>query len=269
MTSYDEHGAVIDQKYYQWVCFVLFFQALLFYIPRYLWKTWEGGRIRKLVQDLDDPEVGEDIKVDRKRLLVDYCATNLRTHNSYAARFFICEVLNFINVVGQMSLTNYFLHGEFTAYGFDVFRFTEMRPEDRTDPMNSVFPKVTECSFHTDGPSDAVHQLHARCVLHLNIINERIYVILWFWFVFLSVVTGIELLYQAAVIAFPQFRNCLLRFASSPAHHHQIQAIARKSHIGDWFVLHLLGCNMHPTIYNEVLVDLAQRLSGRQAMKSA
>ena len=32
----------VYQKYYQWVCFVLFLQAILFYTPRYLWKLWEG-----------------------------------------------------------------------------------------------------------------------------------------------------------------------------------------------------------------------------------
>ena len=38
-------GDVVQHKYYQWVCFVLFFQGLLFYIPRYLWKMWEAGRM--------------------------------------------------------------------------------------------------------------------------------------------------------------------------------------------------------------------------------
>ena len=39
-------------KYYQWVCFVLFLQAAFFYIPRYLWKTAEGGKIKLLIQGL-------------------------------------------------------------------------------------------------------------------------------------------------------------------------------------------------------------------------
>jgi hypothetical protein len=39
-------------KYYQWVCFVLFLQAAFFYIPRYIWKSSEGGKIRMLVQGL-------------------------------------------------------------------------------------------------------------------------------------------------------------------------------------------------------------------------
>ena len=42
---YDDDGTKSEvryHKYYQWVCFTLFFQAILFYIPRYMWKTWEG-----------------------------------------------------------------------------------------------------------------------------------------------------------------------------------------------------------------------------------
>ncbi|KOB65579.1 Innexin [Operophtera brumata] len=36
----------IKLRYYQWVCFVLLGQAVMFYIPRYLWKIWEGGRLK-------------------------------------------------------------------------------------------------------------------------------------------------------------------------------------------------------------------------------
>ena len=54
-------------------------------------------------------------------------------------RFFICEVLNFINVVGQIYFVDFFLGGEFSTYGRDVFRMTEMEPEDRIDPMAKVF----------------------------------------------------------------------------------------------------------------------------------
>lgn len=37
--------------YYQWVPFVLFGQALCFYIPHFLWKSWEGKVILKNINE--------------------------------------------------------------------------------------------------------------------------------------------------------------------------------------------------------------------------
>ena len=135
---HQEGDQIKYHKYYQWVCFVLFFQALLFYIPRYLWKTWEAGKMKMLVLDLNCPIIAEETKNERKKLLVDYFASNLHNHNFYAIRFFICEVLNFINVIGQIYFVDFFLGGEFTTYGRDVISMTEMEPEDRVDPMAKV-----------------------------------------------------------------------------------------------------------------------------------
>lgn len=38
--------------YYQWVPFVLFAQALSFYLPHLFWRSWEGGKIKSLVVGL-------------------------------------------------------------------------------------------------------------------------------------------------------------------------------------------------------------------------
>ena len=48
------------------------------------------------------------------------------------------------------------------------------------------------------------------CVLALNIINEKIYVTLWFWFIILVVVTVLYMLYVLAVITMPGMRKTML-----------------------------------------------------------
>lgn len=262
----DGKDEVKYHKYYQWVCFVLFFQAMLFYVPRYLWKTWEGGRIKMLVLDLNCPIVSDECKSDRKKLLVDYFTTNLHLQNFYAFRFFICEVLNFINVVGQIFFMDFFLDGEFSTYGSDVLKFTEMEPEEREDPMSRVFPKVTKCTFHKYGPSGSVQKFDGLCVLPLNIVNEKIYVFLWFWFVFLSVLSGISLIYRCCVIMGPKLRLYLLRAKCRIASSEQVETIADKCEIGDWFVLYQLGKNIDPLIFKEVISDLSKKLEGKETV---
>ena len=50
---------------------------------------------------------------------------------------------------------------------------------------------MTKCTFHKFGASGTVETKDGLCILPLNIINEKIYVFLWLWFIFLAVVTGI------------------------------------------------------------------------------
>ena len=90
--------------------------------------------------------------------------------------------------------------GEFTTYGTDVLAMTEWRPEEREDPMARVFPKMTKCTFHKFGPSGTVEKFDGLCVLPLNIINEKIYVFLWFWFIILTVITGMQVIYRYVLI---------------------------------------------------------------------
>ena len=65
-----------------------------------------------------------------------------------------------------------------------------MDPDQRYDPMDAVFPKVTKCTFHMYGPSGTIQRHDALCILALNIISEKIFVFLWFWFVLLAMISA-------------------------------------------------------------------------------
>ena len=51
---HEDRGGVTHHKYYQWVIFMLTLQAGMFYLPRLLWKTAEGGVMKLLVSGLDE-----------------------------------------------------------------------------------------------------------------------------------------------------------------------------------------------------------------------
>ncbi|RWS12662.1 Innexin shaking-B-like protein [Dinothrombium tinctorium] len=243
-------------KYYQWVCFVLFLQATLFYIPRWLWKWWEGGKIQALVTDLSVGVFNEHERKRKKDLLVYYLRCSRGHHNWYAAKFFFCELLALANVIGQMFLLDKFLDGEFMRYGIEVIEFHEMDDEDRIDPMIRIFPKVTKCNFFMYGPSANIQNIDALCLLPLNIINEKIYIFIWFWFSALTVLTSIMILVHLIIIACQPVRTYLLNMRFKMTQLEQLHTLISKTSIGDWFLLYMLGQNIDEVIFKEILEDL-------------
>lgn len=135
MDKYSPGERRIYHAYYQWVCFVLFFQALLFYIPRYFWKAMEGGRCKNLILNLNSPILDEKVKGDNRKLLAEYLKRNVNNHNSSFIMYTVAEVLNFLNVILQMFIMDRFLGGEFSRYGWEVISFTEWDWSVRYDPM--------------------------------------------------------------------------------------------------------------------------------------
>lgn len=78
-------------------------------------------------------------KKQKKKILVDYLTENLKNHNWWAYRYFICEVLALTNVVGQMFLMDRFFDGEFLTFGLEVLRLTEEDDDERIDPMVNIY----------------------------------------------------------------------------------------------------------------------------------
>ena len=173
--------------------------------------------------------------------------------------------MNFINVLGQMFLMDLFLGGEFTTYGMDVVKFMDLEPEQREDPMSRVFPKVTKCTMHKFGPSGTIENFDALCVLSLNIINEKVYVFLWFWFVILISITGIKLIYRLVILVMPQFRETVLRRKVRHASINRIHTVCQNLSVGDWFVLNQLGKNMDSLIFKDFICALYNKIDSQKA----
>ena len=109
-----------------------------------------------------------------------------------------------------------------------MLAMSEEDPSLRKDPLNSVFPKVAKCTFNKFGPSGTIEKFDGLCILSLNIINEKvktllldlpssfssfsqIYVLLWFWFVFLSTVSAFQLIWRVLSITSRRTREFILR----------------------------------------------------------
>ena len=175
------------------------------------------------------------------------------------SRYVFCDLLNFVNVIGQMYFVNFFLGGVFMTYGTDVINFMSMEDKDRSDPMMEVFPRVTKCTFHKYGASGTIQKLDALCVLGLNIINEKIYITLWFWFVILALITALYSVYVVALISMPGLRRSLVIKKATQSNREQARHLVEKANIGDWFLIFLISRNLDTTMYNIFIEEISEK----------
>merc|ERR1712215_644162 len=218
-----------------------------------------------LVGDLTNPVflIQKDERLDRVMFIKKYFKESAKTHGGYAINFFLCEILALVNVIGQMYLTDRFLGYQFTTYGWDVLSVTAGNPEERADPMNAVFPKVTKCTFHKYGPSGTITVHDGLCILALNIINEKIYVFLWFWFVGVALFSAIAILYRLIVLMVPSLRGSVLMARSLYQVDKKLveDVLSCPTHswidqVGDYWVMYLLSKNLSPVAMKELLEEL-------------
>ncbi|XP_069704075.1 innexin inx3-like [Periplaneta americana] len=248
-------------SYYQWVPFALIFQAILFYAPHWLWKNYEDGRIRKITDGLRGATtVTTEERKEKQTKLVQYILETMHLNNIYAYCYILCEALNFINAIGNIYFIDKFLGNVFLTYGTKVIDYAGLDQENRTDPMIEIFPRVTKCTFNMYGPTGTVQTHDLLCILPLNILNEKIYIFMWFWLIFLAVMSGLALIYSLAITFSPIIRKLILESRFKYKVPGAIHAIVSRTKHGDFFFLHLLGRNLCTMTFHEILNDFSSEL---------
>ena len=128
---------------------------------------------------------------EKRDKLVEFFSKNIHNkYNIYYYGFIFCEFLNMTIVLICFAITNKFLNGTYTFYGFDVLRFYNMPYEEQTmtntkNPMCITFPRIAACDYYRYGSGGVQENVNALCILALNIINDKVFLILWFWMFFL------------------------------------------------------------------------------------
>lgn len=204
-----------------------------------------------LCEDLKQPLLDADTKKKRKDALIIYMKANLNFQSFYFYRFFFCELLNLVIAIGQIYLTDLFLDGEFLNYGIDVMS------NEETQPMTRIFPKMTKCTFHKYGPSGSVQKYDGLCVLPVNVLNEKIYIFLWFWFGLVCILSIVAIIYHALIIFSSNLRKLLIQARARVTPRHDIEYILLRFDIGDWFLFYQLSKNVDPFTFKEICHELS------------
>ena len=201
---------------------------------------------------------------DKASLLTKYFVSYRNMHNVWAVKLLIVDFLYLVNIIGNIFFIDVFLQGEFRKYGLEVVNYLSHEPENRVDTMSVVFPTLTKCTFRRYGPSGTIMQDDALCVLPINIVNQRMYVFLWFWLVILSVITVFNFLFQLLVPFQPvayaklQFKTWKKRTLAD------WKQLDKELHLkfGDWKLLTVIAKNMEPLFFDDFIKELVIKAHG-------
>ncbi|KAH9377408.1 hypothetical protein HPB48_016785 [Haemaphysalis longicornis] len=250
-----------DRKYhtyYQWVCFLLFAQAVCFYAPRWLWKTWEGGKVPAIVAALDIRAAVTQDRAEVRSQMADFLVVSLNHNRCYLVKYLICELLSVLNVIVQVAFTDYVLGGSFLTYGWDLVRWHRGEDREFVSPAVMAFPRIAMCTFLKYGQSGTLENLEAICVLPLNILNEKLFAFLWFWYLLLLFLGVPAVAYRILLLVSAPLRRRLLgwRYPDSQ----RISAVVSYLSAGDVFLLSLVGQNVDSLVFSQLVAELSRRL---------
>lgn len=87
----------------------------------------------------------------------------------------------------------------------------ELAMRDLVNPMCEAFPRVASCTYWKYGGGGRQTGLSALCILALNIIIDKIYLVLWFWFIILSLFGGFRVVCRFFQLMSPDIRYGMMR----------------------------------------------------------
>lgn len=203
----------------------------------------------------------------KKKLLLKYFTADYKdVHFCYVARYIFCEFLNFAVSVINMLALDVFLNGFWGKYMKALATVPQYDWKDWNSMSSRVFPKIAKCQLFKFGGSGSRSSYDGLCMLPLNILNEKIFALLWCWFMVICLLAGINLVYRFVMIFNPSFRLQLLHSRARFIPRSYIRNAISDFSFGDWFVLFKVSRNINPILFRELMQELYEQYNPKKSM---
>ncbi|XP_052236290.1 innexin unc-9-like [Dreissena polymorpha] len=226
-------------NYYQWVPLILVLMAFLFKSPNIIWhllNTKSGINLSRICEltdtiNLGDSEKREECLKQIARHIDRWLRENRNYHRNILVRvrqklsnlfvwcfarrdgyyltgfYLFVKALYCVNCVGQFYLLDAFLAMDFGGYGFEIMAYFRDHGEWKE---TSRFPRVTLCDFKIRQLQN-IQQFTVQCVLPINLFNEKIFAIIWFWYFFIAILSFYNLASWLCYLLFSHNKETFVR----------------------------------------------------------
>lgn len=290
-------------SYYQWVPIVLLLQGLLSLCPNLLWRfiskrsginlssimdaaqiTSQASyleirekAIRYIANQMDiyllaQREYSTSCSVRMKKLISKLCwfVGGKEYGNYLITSYLLIKSLYFVNAIGQITILAMILDEDYHVYGLQV---VEHLIRSRDWGLLRHFPRVTLCEFDIRDQS-RVHSYVVQCVLSINLFNEKIFAFLWFWLIFIAIITiGDLMTWLFRSLYWPgqvQFIRKRLNTMDAKQRESCVMAQFTQNYLrrDGMLILRLIGMNMGDLVAAEIICRLWNSYSSDGQMMS-
>ena len=114
---------------------------------------------------------------------------------------------------------------------------------------------MSKCNIHIYGPSGTRQLYDGICVLPLNILNDKMFLMLWYWYFLLLVLSVGSVLFWLMHLVVPKYRlHHIERHLKGKTKGNQLKFL--NAHFGDWLILHQLYKNIHHSNFTQLISTL-------------
>lgn len=121
-----------------------------------------------------------------------------------------------------------------------------------------IFPRAAKCTYESFGPSGSLQKFDALCLLPLNILNQKLFIIVWIWYITQFCLSILNLFYWIIVSCSSYVRIRILhqKTMNSISRTHLLLA-SHRAHLGHFFLLNQISKNTNAITFIELISELA------------
>ncbi|XP_054724851.1 innexin inx1-like [Uloborus diversus] len=228
-------------SYYPWVNLVLLVQAFNCYLPHFMWRSYEGGYVRRLSSGVEKFFDKEERRGLELCYLAKYILVTEGKHKLYTVMYIFFEACNYACSLAQTIWLVVFFDVTGVPYSYlgKIKTWADFR--------DFYFPSVGTCKIYSSKRENIV------CLLPLNKMYMIMFLFLPAWYIFITILSGMVLIYRIALLI-PSFRACAMRFSAPLVERSILKSLCYRLSYSDWFFL----TRLHKAMAD---VDFAQMIN--------
>ena len=195
---------------------------------------------------------------EKRKHLVRYMKEiKQKYHRIYVIKYLICEALSILSIIFNMFLMKWVINDFWVEYKPAMSSFLTGDFPNFRKYSAILFPLQAKCNYTSFGHSGSIVNHDVLCFMPQNIVNEKIFVLFYLWYIILLNLSFIHLCYMLAMFNFNSLRILDIgRKLERTATRCEVQILCGNGDFGYWFTLRTFRKCLTPVSFQDLVMSL-------------